>query len=328
MNAQKMKAIVATGYGSPEVLQLQEVDKPTPSPTQVLVKVEATSVTTADGMMRTGTPYIGRLFIGLTKPKKPIPGTGFAGVVESVGNEVTQYKAGDRVFGETKMNFCANAEYLVAEEAGVMLHMPESMKYQEAAVYCDGHLTSINFLKELAQVKPGQKVLINGASGSLGTSAVQLAKYFGAHVTGVCSTTNVGLVKSLGADAVIDYKTTDFTKSENKYDIIYDTIGKSSFGACKETLAEEGQYITPVLKLSVLGEMILSSIKGKKRVKFEATGSRKADYLRNLLQELVEIFKSGQLQTIIDRQYPLSKVAEAHQYIGEGHKKGNVIAFN
>jgi NADPH:quinone reductase-like Zn-dependent oxidoreductase len=321
----KMKAMVATGYGSPEVLQFKEVNKPQPKANEVLVKVMTASATTADAMMRTGKPYFARLFIGLTKPKKGIPGTGFAGVVEQVGNDVTNFQIGDRVFGETAFGFSSNAEYLTISEEGIILPMPENLDFTEAANFCDGHLTSFNFLKEIVQVKPNDKVLINGASGALGTSAVQIAKHMGAHVTAVCSGRNTGLVKSLGADEVIDYQQKDFTKSGKRYDYVYDTIGKSSFSACKSILTESGVYLSPVLKFSLLGQMILTSLFGKKKARFEATGVNEEEKLRFMLSSVLDIYKEGGLKTVIDRQFPLEKLAEAHRYIDAGHKKGNVV---
>lgn len=323
--AKMMKAIVATGYGAPDVLKLQDVDKPQPKENEVLVKVHAASASTADGMIRTGKPYYARLILGIRKPKHPIQGTGFAGIVETVGKNVTTLKPGDRVFGETTFGFSTNAEYLTVPENGVILTMPEGLSFAEATTFCDGHLTSMNFLKEIARIKPGQKVLINGASGSLGTAAVQLAKYFGAEVTGVASTRNVGLVKSLGADHVIDYTKKDFTNVNEKYDVVFDTVGKSSFSKSKKILSESGLYMSPVLKLPLLLQMMRTSAFGKKRAKFSATGMLKESELRTLLDELVEIVKKGRLKTVIDRQYPLEKVAEAHTYIDSGHKKGNVV---
>jgi NADPH:quinone reductase-like Zn-dependent oxidoreductase len=320
-----MKATVATGYGSPEVLRLQEVKRPAPKANEVLVKVMTASATTADAMMRTGKPYIARLFVGLTKPKKSIPGTGFAGIVDQIGEDVKSFKIGDRVFGETAFGFSSNAEYLTISEEGVILPMPENLDFSEAANFCDGHLTSFNFLKEIAKVKPGQKVLINGASGALGTSAIQIARYMGAHVTAVCSGRNVGLVRSLGADEVIDYQQKDFTKGDIKYDYIYDTVGKSSFSACRTILSEKGMYLSPVLKFPLLLQMIKTSLFGQKKARFEATGANKEEKLRFMLSEVVDIYKAGKLKTIIDRQFPLEKVAEAHRYIDSGHKRGNVV---
>ncbi|SHI45445.1 NADPH:quinone reductase [Tangfeifania diversioriginum] len=325
MKTKMMKAIVATGYGAPNVLKLQQVEKPQPKENEVLVKVHANSATTADGMMRTGKPYFGRLMTGLTKPKHAIPGTGFAGIVETVGENVTSFKTGDRVFGETTLGFSTNAEFVAVPENGVILPMPENMSYAEGATYGDGHVTSLNFLKEIAQIKPGQKVLINGASGSLGTAAVQIAKYMGAEVTGVTSTRNVGLVKSLGADHVIDYTKKDFTKVNETYDVVFDTVGKSSFSESKNILTESGLYVSPVLKFSLLLQMMRTSVFSKKKAKFSATGLLKEFELRELFAELLKISKEGKLKTVIDRQYPLEKVAEAHTYIASGHKKGNVV---
>lgn len=325
MTTEKMKAIVATGYGSPEVFQLKEVNKPAPKANELLVKVISASATTADTMMRTGKPYFARLFVGLTKPKNAIPGTGFAGIVEGVGENVSSFQVGERVFGETTFGFSASAEYLTISEQGVILPMPDNLDYSEAANFCDGHLTSYNFLKEIAKIKANDKVLINGASGALGTSAIQIAKHLGAHVTAVCSAKNIGLVKSLGADEVIDYQQNDFTKGSEQYDFVYDTVGKSSFKDCKGILSENGIYLSPVLKFSLLIQMILTSLFGKKKAKFEATGANKEDKLRNMLSEVLEIYKAGKLKTVIDRQFPLEKLAEAHQYIDTGHKKGNVV---
>lgn len=325
MNINKMKAIVATGYGSPDVYTLQEVEIPVIKEDEVLVKVYACSATTADSMMRTGKPYFGRLLTGLTKPKHPIPGTGFAGEVVLTGSNVTSLQPGDRVFGETTLGFSTNAEYVAIPEKGVILPLPDNLSYGEATTYCDGHLTSMNFLKEIARVQPGQKVLINGASGSLGSAAVQLAKYFGAEVTGVCSSRNVGLVKSLGADHVINYHTEDFTANGKKYDVIFDTVGKSSYSKSRKVLTTTGQYISPVLKFSLLFQMLWTSHLSIQKAKFAASGLRSDDVLREMLADLIEIYKNGHLKTIIDRQYPLEKVAEAHEYIAQGHKKGNVV---
>jgi NADPH:quinone reductase-like Zn-dependent oxidoreductase len=327
MTNYKMKAVVATGYGNPDVLKFQEVNKPQPKENEILVRVITSAATTADAMMRTGKPYVARLFIGITKPKNGIPGTGFAGVVEKVGQGVTKFKDGHRVFGETAFGFSANAEYLTVSENGVVLPLPENLDFYEAANFCDGHLTSYNFLKEIAALKPGQKVLVNGASGSLGSSAVQIAKHLGASVTAVCSTKNVGLVKSLGADHVIDYSKEDFTQSDVEYDFVYDTIGKSSFKKCKGILKKGGTYLSPVLQFPLLLSMIRTSISGSKKAKFAATGTLPENKLRDLLGQVLSIHQKGCLKTIIDRQFPLEKLAEAHQYIDSGHKKGNIVIY-
>ncbi len=325
MTNEKMKAMVATGYGNHEVLQLKEVNKPTPASNELLVKVMTSAATTADTMMLTGKPYFARLFIGLTKPRTPIPGTGFSGVVESMGREVKNFNIGDKVFGETTFRFSANAEYLLIGEDGVIIQLPANLDFSEAANFCDGPLTSYNFLKEIANVQPGQSVLIIGASGALGTAGIQIANYLGASVTAVCSGKNSGFVKSLGADHVIDYTKEDYTKSEKKYDFIYDAIGKSSFKKCEPILKKKGVYLSPVLKFSLLLQVIKTSIFGGKKAKFDATGAKPEANLRSMLMNVVEIFKAGKLKMIIDRQYPLEKLGEAHRYIASGRKKGNVV---
>ena len=214
-----MKAIVATRYGSPDVLTLQEVEKPTPKENEVLIRIHATTVTAAHTMMRTGRPLFGRLFTGLTKPKHAIPGTELAGEVEAVGSAVTRFQPGDRVCGATDIEGGCSAEYAVLPEDGVLTFMPPNARYEEVATLLDGALTAMHFLQDKGQLQPGQRVLINGASGSVGTAAVQLAKRLGAKVTGVCSTRNVELVQSLGADHVINYTQEDFTRSGQTYDI-------------------------------------------------------------------------------------------------------------
>ena len=320
-----MKAIVCTKYGSPDVLELKEVEKPVPGDNEVLIRVVAACVTAADSMIRTGTPFYGRLFIGLLKPDKPIPGTGFAGVIEAVGKEVKLFKNGESVFGETGLGFSANAEYVCLPQDGVLATLPNNMTYQEAAPVCDGALTSLNFLKDVGKIQSGQRVLINGASGSLGSSAVQIAKYIGAHVTGVCSTANLDMVKSLGADKVIDYTKEDFTRANQAYDIIFDTVGKSSFSRCKGSLKENGVYLSPVLGLSLLLQMIWTSKLGRRKAKFSASGLRPASELRALLNELKETIEAGKIKSVINRCYALKQTAEAHRYVDTGHKRGNVV---
>ena len=286
-----MKAVVCTKYGSPDVLKLVHVEKPAPENSEILIKVYAASVTAADTMMRRGTPFYGRLFIGLLKPKNPITGTGFAGVVEHVGKDVQQFKAGDSVFGETGLGFGSNAEYVCIPEESVLAILPNNMTYEEAATLCDGALTSINFLKNIGRVQHGQRVLINGAAGSLGSAAVQLANCFGAHVTGVCSTSNIALVKSLGADQVIDYTQEDFTKNSESYDIIYDSVGKSAFSHCKGALTENGVYLSPVLGLSLLLQMLWTSMFESKKARFSATGLLPVPELKLLLNEIIKLIK-------------------------------------
>ncbi len=321
-----MKAIISTKYGAPDVLQLQEVEKPTPKDNEVLVRIHASSVTTADTFMRTGTPYFGRLFMGLMKPKYPTPGTGFAGQVEAIGKDVTLFKMGDAVFGESIFGTGTNAEYVCVAENGIIVAKPDDMSYEEAAPICDGAVTSMNFLKNLGNIQPGQKVLINGASGSLGTAAVQLAKHFDVEVTGVCSTANIELVKSLGADKVIDYSKEDFTTTGETYDIIYDTVGKLSFTKCKKSLTTNGTYISPVLRIPLLVQMLWTSMTSShKKAKFSATGLLPVPEIRYFLEEIKILFEQKKIKSVIDRYYPIAQVADAHRYVDTGHKKGNVV---
>lgn len=320
-----MKAIITTGYGSADVFKLDKVATPTAKPKEILIKIHASSVTKADTMMRTGKPYIGRLFLGLTKPKHPIWGTGFAGVVEAVGCEVSKFQVGDRVFGENIDTMGAYAEYITVSEEGIVAHLPENLSFEEAAGLCDGGITSLNFLCNLGHIQAGQKVLINGASGALGTAAVQIAKHFGVEVTGVCSTKNLDMVKELGADYVLDYTQQDFTKNTAAYDLIYDTVGVRSFADCQNALKEGGIYASPVLGMSLLGQMLWTSFFGTEKAKFSATGALPIQETKRLMVILLEIIEAGHLKGVIDRSYPLEQLVAAHQYIDKGHKRGNVV---
>jgi len=320
-----MKVIKYTKYGSPDVLQVTDADKPAPKDNEVLIKIHAASVTTADTMMRKGSPYIGRLYLGLRKPKYPVIGTGFAGEVESIGKNVTQFKINDAVFGESIFGQGTNAEYVCVPENGVISKKPNNLSYEEATPICDGAVTSLNFLRDVAKIQKGHHVLVIGASGSLGSAAVQIAKCFDANVTGVCSESNAGWVKSLGADSVIDYNTEDFITNGQSYDIIYDTIGKHSFSYCKKSLNKNGVYLSPVFGIGNLLQMLWTSIIGGKKAKFSATGMRPISELRELLNEVKTLIESEKIKSIIDKIFPLLEVAAAHAYVDKGHKKGNVV---
>ncbi|MCK0190633.1 NAD(P)-dependent alcohol dehydrogenase [Arenibacter sp. F20364] len=320
-----MKAIVITKYGSPAVLKYKEITKPQPKEDELLIKVKAANVTAADTMMRKGNPWYGRLFIGLTKPKYPIAGTGFSGKIEAVGADVQRFQVGDEVFGESVFGAGANAEYLCISEEGPIVLKPRNVAHEELACVCDGPLTSWNYLKELANVKSGQKVLINGASGSLGTAAVQLAKNLGAEVTAVCSSVNCDMVRSVGADKVIDYTMVDYTTTGNSYDVIFDTVGKSSFHKSKKALAKNGTYLSPVLSMPLLFQMLWTSKFGSQRAKFAATGLLSVHKLSTMLSELTDLLVAGQLKLVIDKRYALHEAAEAHSYVDTGRKKGNVV---
>jgi len=320
-----MKVVKYMKYGSPDVLKVEEVEKPAPKNNEVLVKICAASVTAADTMMRRGNPYIGRLFIGLTKPKYSVIGTGFAGDVEAVGKDVTQFTVGDAVFGESIFGSGTNAEYVCVPEEGVLVRKPSNVSYEEACPACDGAVTSLNFLRDVGKIQKGQRVLVVGASGSLGSAAVQIARGMGAKVTGVCSSSNAEWVKSLGAEAVIDYTAEDFTKNGQTYDIVYDTLGKHSFMHCKSSLSKNGVYLSPVFGIGNLLQMLWTSVIGGKKAKFSATGLRPIQELRELLAEVKSLLESKKIKSIIDKQYPLVEAAAAHAYVDKGHKKGNVV---
>jgi len=320
-----MKAIVITKYGPPEVLEVRRVDKPAPKDNEVLIRIYASAVVATDPMFRKGDPFIGRFFTGLTKPKHAIPGDVLAGEIEAVGKDVTLYKTGDQVYAACAMTQGGQAEYICLPQDGPLAIKPVNMNYEEAAGIPDGALGALNFLRDAGNIQSGQRVLINGASGSVGTYAIQLAKYFGAQVTGVCSTANVELVKSLGADHVIDYTQEDFTKDGKTYDFIFDAVGKSSFSRCKNSLTQSGVYVTTVPSLDfMLGTLLTSKSKGR-RAAFVAPGLRSSSDKAKDLNFLKELIEAGKIRSVIDRRYPLEQIGEAHYYVEQGHKKGNVI---
>lgn len=318
-----MKAAIATQYGPPEVLQIKEVTKPTPKENEILVKIYATTVNVGDYRMRgfivPPMAWIpARLFMGLRKPRNPVFGFELAGEVESVGQAVTRFKPGDSVFGSAfRLNFGAHAEYKCLPQDGIVANRPKNLTYEEAAAVPLGGLTALHFLR-LANIQPGQKVLVNGASGSVGTYAVQLAKHFGAEVTGVCSTANLEMVKSIGADKVIDYTREDFTQNGQTYDIIFEAVGKTTFSQIKGSLKEGGYYLHMVLPAAgMIGRWHF--MRTGKHVIGGTVVERTEDLV--FLKELIE---SGAVRPVIDRCYPLAQIAEAHRYVETGRKKGNV----
>jgi NADPH:quinone reductase-like Zn-dependent oxidoreductase len=316
----EMKAIIYEEFGPPEVLQLREVATPIPKDNEVRIRIFATTVPAEDPGARS-TPGLN----GLSKPKKPILGEYLAGEVESVGKNVSRFQPGDGVFGNTGLSYGAYAEYICLPEDAALAFKPVNMSYEEAAAVPNGGLTSLPFLRDQAQIQAGQTILINGASGTVGTSGVQLAKYFGAEITGVCSTSNLELVKSLGADKVIDYTKEDFTKNGETYEIIYDAVGKSSFSACKGSLAPGGVYLTTMPTLAVIPFLLWPFKHNIKKARFAATGLRSAKKKAADLGYLKEIIEDGKYKAVIDRTYPLEEIAEAHHYVETGRKRGDVV---
>lgn len=319
-----MNAIEYKQYGGPEVFEWNQVPVPTPKDNEVLVKIHASTVTAADIMMRTGKPKIGRLYLGIKRPKRTVLGFEFAGEVIKTGNAVNKFQLGDHVFGGTTSLGCY-AEYTCIRENDVIATMPATLSFEAAAPVSGSAITVYNFLVRLGKISAGQKVLIIGASGGLGTYAVQMAKHFGTHVTGVCSTENVALVQSLGADAVIDYTRTDFLKNGQQYDLIFDTVNKSSFKLCKQSLTKNGIYLPTVFGIKDLCGILASSLFRGKKIKSSSTGLLPAKTRLTYFEEIKELLRSGSIKTVIDRRYDLRQMREAHAYVEKGHKKGNVV---
>ena len=319
-----MKAMVATQYGSPDVLQLRDVEKPVPKDHEILVKVHAATVNAGDCRMRSFTvpPLFwlpARIALGFSKPRHPIFGMELAGDVEAVGNTVQRFKAGDQVFASTfEAHFGAHAEYKCLPEDGAVVTKPRHMTYEEAATLPIGAHTALHFLKA-GNIQPGHKVLINGASGSVGTFAVQLARYFGADVTGVCSTRNVALVKSLGADTVVDYTQADFRRTGETYDIIFDAVGTTTFSQCQRALKHNGHYLHTGMVGAALQRQWYAMTTDKTVIGGTPAPRREA------LVFLKELSEMGRLKPVIDRGYPLEQIAEAHRHVDTGRKRGNVV---
>ena len=321
-----MKAIIHTKYGPPDELQLKEVEKPVPGDNEVLIKVNATTVTTTDCNVRNFTfvpksfKFFARMMFGFKKPKVNILGFDLAGVIEAVGKDVKLFKPGDQVFGSPGTKMGGHAEYACVSENGALAIKPADMRWEEAAAISLAGNTALFFIRDLGKIHDGQKILIHGASGAIGTYAVQLARYYGAEVTGVCSGTNAEMVKSLGAYKVIDYTKEDFTKNDDRYDFVFDVVGKTTFSQCKGILKQKGIYLENMLGLKDILKMMWTSFIGGKKIK----GGVSKGSAENL-NFLIELIESGKLKPVIDRSFPLEKTAEAFQYVEQGHKKGNVI---
>jgi NADPH:quinone reductase-like Zn-dependent oxidoreductase len=324
-----MKAIVFTEYGSPDVLHLTEIAKPTPKENEILVRVRATPVNYGDLTARDfahsqfnmpAPLYLpARMAFGWNKPKITVLGSELAGEVESVGKSVTKFKPGDQIFAYVGMGMGANAEYICLPESGTVALKPVNLTYDEAATLPYGAIMASNILKK-GNIQPGQKVLINGASGGIGSMAVQLAKTYGAEVTSVCGTPRLGYVKSLGADKVIDYTQQDFTQNGETYDLILDVLGRSSFARCKNSLNPNGIYLLASFKGRALFDMLWTSLFSRKKVICTMSSESAADLV--FIKGLVE---AGKVKTLIDKCFPLEQTAEAHRYVEQGHKKGNIV---
>ncbi|CAN5366461.1 NAD(P)-dependent alcohol dehydrogenase [soil metagenome] len=316
-----MRAIVNTKYGPPEVVKLMEVDKPFPKDNEVLIKVYATTVNRTDCGFRSAEYFISRFFSGLIRPKNRTLGNEFAGEIEAVGKDVASFKTGDNVFGYNDTSFGAHAEYMTMAEDEAITTMPRNLTYEEAAPITEGGHYALCDIRA-AKIKSGQKVLINGATGAIGSAAVQLVKYFGAEVTAVCDTKNVELVKSLGADVVIDYTEQDFTKVSQTFDVVFDAVGKSSFGQCKPLLRKTGIYMSTELGRNSENIFLALStpLFGGKKVLFPLPTISKKDVV--FLKELVE---NKKYKPVIDRRYPLEQIVDAYKFVETGQKTGNVV---
>ncbi|MEM9718168.1 MAG: NAD(P)-dependent alcohol dehydrogenase [Bacteroidota bacterium] len=314
-----MKSVICTKYGSPEVLQIQQTTVPQPKENEILVKIHATSATSGDARIRRADPFIIRLIFGFKRPKNSILGVVVAGEVKAIGQAVTKFKVGDPIFGSTGMQFGSYAEYTTIPEDGILALKPRELTYEEAAAIPFGALAALHFLRK-ANLQMGQKVLIYGASGAVGSAAIQIAKSFGVKVSAVCSSRNFDLVKSLGADKVIDYTKEDFSKTEEKYDVVLEAVGKSSISQGLNALLPKGKLLLVSASFSKMFFGILASkLSGKEIIMgVDEENAAAMNYLR-------ELVKKGQLKPVIDRRYPLEKVVEAHQYVDSGRKKGNVI---
>jgi NADPH:quinone reductase-like Zn-dependent oxidoreductase len=316
-----MNAINYTKYGPPDVCSIADVPTPTPAADELLIRVHETVLTRADVAGRTGRPLFARLVTGLVRPTL-VPGTELTGEIEAVGDEVTSLAVGDRVIASTGSACGAHAEYACLPDSGVVAPLPDDVAYSDVAGLCDGGLTALQFLRDEGKLSPGESVLVNGASGAVGTYAVQLARHFGADVTGVCSADNAELVASLGADRVIDYTSEDFTENGERYDVVFDAVGTRSYSACRRSLAPAGRYLTTVPSVGIVLQMLRTKAFGSRKAIFAATGLSQR---REDLVSLVDLVASGDLTAVVDRRYGLADVVAAHRYVETGHKRGNVV---
>lgn len=314
-----MRAAIATGYGAPEVVSVEQRPRPEPGAGEILVRVDASTVGSSDAAFRLGEPRYIRLFFGLKRPRQPILGGAFAGVVAAIGAEVSQFSVGSRVYGDTGAAMGANVEYLVVREAGAVVALPDAVSPETAVALADGAMTALPFLRDSARLQPGQRLLVNGASGAVGAAAVQLGHHLGAHVTAVTSTPNLDFVRELGADEVIDYTVDDFTVSSQRWDVVFDAVGLSRFSRAKRVLTPTGIYLT-----TVPGVVMLQSL-FTKRAGIAFTGLRKVAAKRPDFTELARLAAEGILTPPIDSEYPLDEVVAAHARVDSKRKRGTVV---
>jgi NADPH:quinone reductase-like Zn-dependent oxidoreductase len=320
-----MKAIVSRTYGSPEVVRIEEVAAPIPNENEIVVRNYATVVSAAECTARGGKDPAARLYFGLTRPRFPILGTSFAGEVQAVGSAVTRYRVGDQVMGSAGPTLGAHAQLVRISDDGIIARKPAGLTWTDAVAIFDGALTALPFLRDSARLKSGQSILINGASGAVGSAAVQLAKHFGAIVTAVTSTANLELVKSLGADEVIDYTAGDFTQNGHTYDVVFDAVGKSSYSRSRKLLKPGGIYLTTVPSLPILVQMLWTSKSGKTRAAIAFTGLRKAPAMAKDVAFMGDLTTAGKYIPVIDKQYTLDQASAAHAHVETGRKKGSVV---
>jgi NADPH:quinone reductase-like Zn-dependent oxidoreductase len=322
-----MKAALYSAYGSPDVLQVKEVAAPTPRDDEVLVRISAAVVSRGDCTARSGHPISIRLATGLMRPKKPILGSNLAGTIEAIGSDVRRCQLGDQIVAATGAGFGAHAEFICLPEDGALAPKPVNVTFAEAAAICEGGLTALPFLRDKGKIQRGHHVLIYGASGAVGASAVQLAKAFGADVTAVCGPSGVELVRSLGADTVIDYSKKDFTQTGQTYDIVFDTTGKSTFSRSRRSLKPDGIYLTTVLTPAIYPQMFWTAKVGGQRAIIDFSNFRPAGEITADLLALKELTEAGMLKPVVDGSYPLAQIAEAHRRVETGHKKGSVVTM-
>lgn len=320
-----MKAAVYSQFGSPDVLTIADVPKPIPGEHEILIRIGASTVTTTDCTARKGRPLYSRAAFGFTRPKHSILGTEFAGTVEAIGSRVSRFSIGDEVVAASGISFGGHAEYICLPEDGAIAGMPNGATFEEAAALCEGGLTALPFLRDVGDVRAGSRILINGASGAVGSASVQLAKTLGVHVTGVCGPTNVDLVKALGADAVIDYSESEFSEIGEQYDVVFDAVGKSSFRKAARAIVPGGIYMTTVPSFSIIPQALWTTRFGERKARISFTGLRKPGEKSQDLETLGGFFESGQLKPLIEKTLPLESIAEAHEHIELGHKRGHIV---